>query len=128
MYSTYGDTVLDPFWGTGTTSLAALVAARNSIGYERNAAFIEVFGDRIEVVPRLSREVGEERLADHQEFVAEQRAAGGEVKYEAANYDTAVKNKREREIQLYSVEEVEGTGAKDERQYVATHRPLKQNW
>ena len=30
MYSVYGDTVLDPFWRTGTGSLATMVAGRNS--------------------------------------------------------------------------------------------------
>lgn len=34
MYSSYGDTVLDPFSGTGTTSLAAMVCGRNSISLE----------------------------------------------------------------------------------------------
>ncbi len=34
MFSFVGDTVLDPFSGTGTTSAAALCHGRNSIGYE----------------------------------------------------------------------------------------------
>ena len=34
MFSFHGDTVLDPFNGTGTTMLAALRADRNSIGIE----------------------------------------------------------------------------------------------
>ncbi|MBE3048497.1 site-specific DNA-methyltransferase [Candidatus Bathyarchaeota archaeon] len=34
MFSFVGDTVLDPFMGTGTTSVAALQNGRNSIGYE----------------------------------------------------------------------------------------------
>lgn len=34
MFSFVGDTILDPFMGTGTTSLAALKLGRNSIGYE----------------------------------------------------------------------------------------------
>ena len=36
MYSFYGETVLDPFLGSGTTCLAAEMEARNSIGYEIN--------------------------------------------------------------------------------------------
>ena len=39
MYSFYGETVLDPFLGTGTTSLAAELEGRDSVGYEINAAF-----------------------------------------------------------------------------------------
>lgn len=34
MFSVIGDTVLDPFLGTGTTSLVAMKLKRNSIGYE----------------------------------------------------------------------------------------------
>lgn len=34
MFSFVGDTVLDPFAGTGTTALAAAQAGRNSVGYE----------------------------------------------------------------------------------------------
>ncbi|MFC4549044.1 DNA-methyltransferase, partial [Halorussus sp. GCM10023401] len=48
MYSAYGDTVLDPFWGTGTTTLAAMVAGRDSVGYELRREFRAAFDDRIE--------------------------------------------------------------------------------
>jgi modification methylase len=34
MFSFHGDTVLDPFCGTGTTMLAALNTGRNSIGVD----------------------------------------------------------------------------------------------
>lgn len=42
MFSFAGDTVLDPFTGSGTTSLAARNLGRNSIGYEINPDFIPV--------------------------------------------------------------------------------------
>jgi hypothetical protein len=42
MFSFVGDTVLDPFWGSGTTSLSARNLNRNSIGYEINPEFIEI--------------------------------------------------------------------------------------
>ena len=41
MFSLRGDTVLDPFLGTGTTTLACMATARNSIGYEVNPNFKE---------------------------------------------------------------------------------------
>ncbi len=40
MFSFVGDTILDPFAGSGTTNLAAKNLERNSIGYEINAEFI----------------------------------------------------------------------------------------
>ncbi len=39
MYSFWGETILDPFLGSGTTSAAARLEGRNSIGYEINPAF-----------------------------------------------------------------------------------------
>jgi site-specific DNA-methyltransferase (adenine-specific) len=42
LYSFFGDTVLDPFMGTGTTALAASNLGRNSIGYEINPDYIEL--------------------------------------------------------------------------------------
>ena len=41
MFAFKGETVLDPFMGSGTTSLAARNLNRNSIGYEINPDFIE---------------------------------------------------------------------------------------
>ncbi len=40
MFAFVGDTVLDPFLGSGTTSLAARNLGRNSVGYEISAEFI----------------------------------------------------------------------------------------
>jgi site-specific DNA-methyltransferase (adenine-specific) len=47
MFSFIGDTVLDPFLGSGTTSLAAKNLNRNSIGYEINEGFLPIIKDKI---------------------------------------------------------------------------------
>jgi DNA modification methylase/endonuclease YncB( thermonuclease family) len=47
MFSFYGDTVLDPFLGSGTTSRAALDLGRSSIGYEINQDFLETIKKKI---------------------------------------------------------------------------------
>ncbi len=47
MFSFVGDTVLDPFLGTGTTTLAALRNGRNSIGYEIDASYLSMAKKRI---------------------------------------------------------------------------------
>lgn len=106
MYSVYGDTVLDPFWGTGTTTLAAMTAGRNSLGYEREAEFADVFAERAESVPAVAREMVQKRLDDHRAFVDERRESGREFEYEAENYDFPVTTKQETSIQFYEVEEV----------------------
>jgi modification methylase len=48
MFSFAGDTVLDPFLGTGTTSVAAAKWGRNSIGVEVDPAYFTMAKDRIE--------------------------------------------------------------------------------
>jgi site-specific DNA-methyltransferase (adenine-specific) len=40
MFSFVGDTVLDPFLGSGTTSVAARCLSRNSVGYEVNGDYL----------------------------------------------------------------------------------------
>jgi site-specific DNA-methyltransferase (adenine-specific) len=49
MFSFVGETVLDPFVGSGTTSLAAKNAGRNSIGFEINSDFIPVIKEKLNV-------------------------------------------------------------------------------
>jgi site-specific DNA-methyltransferase (adenine-specific) len=52
MFSFVGDTVLDPFLGSGTTTLAAKNLNRNSIGYEINEDFLPVIKDKFNVEQR----------------------------------------------------------------------------
>ncbi|MHB1686444.1 MAG: DNA methyltransferase [Ignavibacteriaceae bacterium] len=47
MFSFVGDTVLDPFLGSGTTSLAAKNLKRNSIGYEKNNEFVPLIKHKL---------------------------------------------------------------------------------
>lgn len=67
MFSFVGDVVLDPFWGTGTTTAAAIDAHRCSIGYEIEPEYLEIGQSRfrqadlqadVEFVlrPKLARE------------------------------------------------------------------------
>ena len=47
MFSFPGETVLDPFMGSGTTAAVANVLERNSVGYEINPDFIPIIKERI---------------------------------------------------------------------------------
>ncbi len=49
MFAFKGETVLDPFMGSGTTSLAAKNLDRNSIGYEINSEFIEIAKQKLNI-------------------------------------------------------------------------------
>lgn len=47
MFSFVGDTVVDPFMGTGTTNLAAAIAGRNSVGVELDPDYFQMAQDRM---------------------------------------------------------------------------------
>jgi len=47
MFSFIGDTVLDPFLGSGTTCLAAKNLGRNAVGYEINKGFLPVIKSKL---------------------------------------------------------------------------------
>jgi DNA modification methylase len=125
MFSVYGDTVLDPFWGTGTTSLAALVAGRSSVGIERDPDLVGAFDARVADAPELSAALVRERLDRHREFVAERRAAGKTLQYDAEHYDFPVVTKQERSLRLYETAAVtREDAAGGDRRYVADHEPV----
>jgi site-specific DNA-methyltransferase (adenine-specific) len=58
LFSFAGDTVLDPFMGTGTTSAAALLAGRHSIGNEIEPVYLEQAIERIERLRQRRYDVG----------------------------------------------------------------------
>jgi len=70
MYSLKGDTVLDPFLGTGTTAVAALAAARNSVGYEIDSAFANIVSGNIlhQDVAQLNSYI-RNRVQQHSAFI-----------------------------------------------------------
>ena len=119
MFSVFGDTVLDPFWGTGTTTTAAMASGRNSVGIERDPALLRAFERSIDGVPEHSRSIAADRLAAHREFVAERQDKGEELGYDAEYYDVPVRTKQERRIRLYEVDSIERTDAG----YRCRHRP-----
>jgi site-specific DNA-methyltransferase (adenine-specific) len=49
MFSFVGDTVLDPFLGSGTTSLVAKNLGRKSVGYEINPTFVPIIKHKLKV-------------------------------------------------------------------------------
>jgi len=49
MFSFVNETILDPFTGSGTTSLAARNLDRNSVGFEINPEFIPIIKEKLEV-------------------------------------------------------------------------------
>ena len=48
LYSYKGDLILDPFLGSGTTSVAAKQLNRNYVGYEINKKYVDIANQRLE--------------------------------------------------------------------------------
>lgn len=61
MFSFAGDTVLDPFAGTGSTNLAALAAGRNSIGNELERGYLELAKERLHAATAQEKMMGATR-------------------------------------------------------------------
>ncbi|HOQ20024.1 MAG TPA: site-specific DNA-methyltransferase [Methanothermobacter sp.] len=113
MYSIQGDTVLDPFLGTGTTMIAAMCTARNSIGYEINTKFKSIIEARIKKVKRLSRELVMERLKKHANLIKRKNTT-----YRSKYYGFNVMTKQEENILFHIIKEI---GKEDENRFKVTY-------
>ena len=58
MFSFAGDTILDPFVGTGSTTIGAIEAGRNSIGNELEPVYMKLAEQRISEAVRQGRLIG----------------------------------------------------------------------
>lgn len=58
LFSFAGDTVLDPFLGTGSTSMAAIRAGRNSIGNEIEPTYLDAAHRRVELAAAVRSMAG----------------------------------------------------------------------
>ena len=106
MFSLHEDVVLDPFLGTGTTSLAAMILTRNSIGYEIDSNLIDLFKRKLNNISLVSKEINSNRLDQHIKFIKSYRRNGKNIKYESIYYGFPVITKQEKEILFFSVKNV----------------------
>ncbi len=118
MFSVYGDTVLDPFSGTGTTALAAIAAGRNSINYEFESSFYEPVKSRLfQEAPQLSS-YNRERIARHFEFVENYQKEKGKLKHLNKQYGFPVMTGQEQELKLAFVKDIK---EQEESHFTATY-------
>jgi site-specific DNA-methyltransferase (adenine-specific) len=61
MFSFAGDTVLDPFVGTGSTSLAAVESGRSSLGSDIEPKYLKIAEQRLRATAGQERMVGTTR-------------------------------------------------------------------
>ena len=100
MFSVKGDTVLDPFLGTGTTLNAAAAAGRNSIGYEIEPGFRRDISSKARGMISPAGQRIRARIDDHLAFVNRCRETGRELKHLNRNYHFPVVTGQETELLL----------------------------
>ncbi len=108
MFSIKGDTVLDPFFGIGTTMYAAMAAARNSIGYEIDCNLKEQIMSKSSGIVGFSNMCIKERLEKHLAFVDDRFQTKGKFKYINNHYLFPVMTKQETDLiinELLSVDQ-----------------------
>jgi len=107
MYSLRRDTVLDPFLGTGTTTLAAMLNGRNSIGYDIDPSFLNVLDSRVNgsFIAEANR-ITYNRIRNHSQFIEDYTKKGKQPKHANANYNFPVITSQETDLKLYGVSDI----------------------
>ncbi len=100
MFSIHGDFVVDPFLGSGTTMLAAMCSARNSIGYEIDQSLQSAILEKVADVPVIANTIIQNRLDAHHEFINERRKAKGDLRHTNLTYGFPVMTRQEEELHL----------------------------
>ncbi len=108
MYSIQGDTVLDPFLGTGTSSAAALASGRNSIGIELERELFPVLETLFSSAAEFGNRRQKQRLADHHSFIEEYRIKQSkEPKHLNIPYGFPVITRQECDLRIPLISKVE---------------------
>ncbi|MCF2136337.1 MAG: site-specific DNA-methyltransferase [Candidatus Thorarchaeota archaeon] len=125
MFSVFGDTVLDPFAGTGTTLLASILTARNSIGIEIDPALMTVIDNRIRTAPSLASTLIQQRIQDHIAYVNEREQSRDktQMKYMNKILNCPVMTKQEIEMRLYRPVTISKTGDSEYAVQYETYSP-----
>jgi DNA modification methylase len=102
MYSIYGDTVLDPFLGTGTTTAAAIAGCRHSIGVEIDSGFSDIIRKTIKESVQIGENRIRRRLTDHKTFIDSKKWQSGHTfKHCNAAYQFEVMTSQEKNIVFF---------------------------
>ena len=107
MFSITGDTVLDPFLGTGTTTVASIAAGRNSLGIEMDTSLSDLIYARTEESVSLAVHMTESRLESHRSFISAEGATDRvNAMHINRNYGFPVVTAQERELLLPKLQSV----------------------
>ncbi len=107
MYSIQGDTVLDPFSGLATTSKAAMMCKRNSIGIEIDSQIAKTSLDSLITLKESLNNLISQRIINHSNFISDLPIEKQEKCYINKKHSFKVKTQQEQDIVLYHINSVE---------------------
>ena len=117
MYSMKGDTVLDPFGGLQTTSKAAMLLGRNSVGYELDKLLKPLIMVNLESSPTYNH-LAHGRLLRHLDFIKNR-----ECKYHNSNLNCNVVTNYETDIRLDVIKDIQAVEGHN-LQYTVTYESI----
>ena len=121
MHSVYGDTILDPFLGTGTTTVAAISSGRNSIGIELEETLTDTIKASLNTALQISKIKITDRLKQHRNFIADRISTGKKIKYHNKNYDFGVITSHETDLEVFIAKHITMIS---ELEYMVAYHPL----
>ena len=110
MHSVYGDTILDPFLGTGTSLAGAVAAGRNGIGVEIDPGLSDAIERAIEDALPIGEARVRSRLREHAEFIRTRQESGTPPGHSNGHYGFPVMSGQEEEIRFYVPSRLERIG------------------
>ncbi|MGD8835926.1 MAG: site-specific DNA-methyltransferase [Desulfobacteraceae bacterium] len=107
MFSIHGDIIADPFLGSGTTMVASMCSARNSIGYEIDHRLQPAILETIADIPNIGKTIIRNRLDAHYRFIGERRRTKGELKHTNRPYGFPVMTRQEEDLRLPLIQNIQ---------------------
>jgi len=124
MFSIKGDTILDPFLGTGTTSIAAMVSERNSIGVEINSSLNEMIKRKIDDLIPIANSYIDKRIKRHLKFIEKRMESKGPIKYYNENIRSPVITNQEIKLKINFLKSIKKI---NENEYLVNYCENKPN-
>jgi len=106
MFSVQEDTILDPFLGTGTTTIGAMASARNSIGIEIDKNFNDTIKEKSKNIISFANEYIDKRIRKHLEFTEKRTKEKGELKYKNKIMDFPIMTRQELNLKLLKLKSI----------------------
>lgn len=111
MFSVKGDTVLDPFMGTGTTLLAAMASCRNSLGVDIAREFGNDTASAVRGIVKAANDRIRRRIENHLAFIETRKEQKKEIKHLNRPYGFPVVTSQEKDLFFNTLTQAKAVGS-----------------